>query len=120
MAGFEMADHPMTSKMLAFADQVYPQAWLRVTDGSIKPGDILVYTHSREELARQKQAFGKSEVGHVVVVVSVERRIVVGSHGRESTPDGVRPGAGYRRLLRGWEHWTKGRTLQAIYRMKAV
>lgn len=29
-------------------------------------------------------------------------------------------GAGYRRLPEGWGHWTHGRTLKAVYRIKGI
>lgn len=117
LAGFDMGEHPVKSKKMAFKENVYPQTLIKVTDGSIFPGDILVYAHPREELKRQRNLFGKSEVGHVVIVVSADRKIVVGSHGRESTPHGGETGTGYRKLLQSWTHWTNGRTLQATYRL---
>lgn len=120
LADFDMGDHPVKSKKMAFKKNVYPQTLMKVTDGSILPGDILVYAHPREELKRQRERFGKSEVGHVVLVVSADRKIVVGSHGRESTPSGGKIGVGYRKLLQGWEWWTNGRPLQAVYRLSSL
>lgn len=117
LAGFDMGEHPVKSKKMAFKENVYPQTLIKVTDESILPGDILVYAHPREELKRQRDLFGKSEVGHVVIVVSADQKIVVGSHGRESTPRGGETGTGYRKLLQGWAHWTNERTLQATYRL---
>ena len=118
LAGFRMGAHPIKSKTMAFGDNIYPQALIKVTDGSVKPGDVLVYANSTEELKKQKELFGKSQVGHVVIVLSVERKLVVGSHGRESTPEGGSTGVGYRRLLQGWEQWTHERLLRATYRLK--
>lgn len=51
------------------------------------------------------------------MVVSVNQKIVIGSHGDESTPLGAPTGVGYRRLLTDWNQWTAGRTLKAIYRL---
>ncbi len=119
-AGLNMGDHPVISKRMAFKEGIYSDALVKITDGTIRPGDILAYANSPEELEAQKKKFGRGQVGHVVIVVSVDRRIVVGSHGRESTPPGGKMGAGYRRLLRGWEHWTNGRTLRATYRLSSA
>jgi len=118
VAGLDMGEHPISSKRLAFRDNVYPLAFTKVTDGTVRPGDVLVYANSADELARQKQTLGVSQVGHVVIMVSAKEQIVVGSHGRESTPEGARRGAGYRRLLDGREHWSQGRVLRATYRIK--
>ena len=73
-------------------------------------------THTDAELA-ELAAF-QAQVGHVVIMVSAKEQIVVGSHGRESTPEGARRGAGYRRLLDGREHWSQGRVLRATYRIR--
>ncbi len=115
LAGLDMGEHPISSRRLAFGDCAYPRALCRVTDGSIRPGDLLVYEYPAEERAGPRRTPGK--IGHVVIVVSVEERIVVGSHGRESTPRGERRGPGYRRLPAGWGHWSEGRTLKAKYRV---
>lgn len=120
LADFDMGDHPVNSKKMAFKKNVYPQTLVKVADADILPGDTLVYAHPREELKRQREALGKSEVGHVVIVVSADQKIVVGSHGRESTPNGGKTGAGYRKMLQGWERWTNGRTLQAVYRLSST
>ena len=54
-----------------------------------------------------------------LLVVSAERRIVVGSHGEASTPVGEPEGVGYRRLRGDFSRWTEGHTLRALYRPKA-
>ena len=118
LAGFRMGERPIKSKTMAFKNNIYPEALSKVTDGSVRPGDLLVYANSKEESKKQNERFGKSLVGHVVIVLSVERKIVIGSHGRESTPEGGATGAGYRRLLQAWEHWTHERMLRATYRIK--
>jgi hypothetical protein len=61
---------------------------------------------------------GRYHAGHAVIVVSAERKIVVGSHGAESTPRGAPLGVGYRQLLHDWNAWTAGRTLKAVYRLR--
>lgn len=118
LAGFRMGERPIKSKKMAFENNIYPEALSKVTDESVRPGDLLVYANSKEESKKQKELFGKSLVGHVVIVLSVEQKIVIGSHGRESTPEGGATGAGYRRLLQGWEHWTHERMLRTTYRIK--
>lgn len=120
LAGLNVGEHPLSSKRMAFRRVVYPEALEKVSGLDIRIGDILVYAHSREVLKSQRELFGKSEVGHVVMVVSTQPKIVVGSHGLESTPEGEPTGAGYRRLLCGWRQWTKQRPLQAVYRVRSI
>jgi len=120
LAGWNMGNAPVSSKRMAFRPGVYAEALEKVSDLSVHTGDILVYTHSRKVLKRQKETFGKSQVGHVVMVVSTRPKIVVGSHGLESTSEGGPIGVGYRRMLHDWDHWTKGRPLQAVYRIRSM
>ncbi len=120
LAGLSMGDCPVSSKRMAFRRMVYPEVLEKIRDADIQIGDIMVYAHPREELKRQRELFGKSQVGHVVMVVSTHPKIVVGSHGLESTPEGEPTGTGYRLLLRGWHQWTKARPLQAVYRIRSI
>lgn len=117
LSGLDMGEQPVNSKKMAFRKKVYVNALKKVSGDRIQIGDILAYSHSREELKRQRALFGKSQVGHVVMVVSVKEHIVVGSHGTESTPYGEPIGVGYRQLLQGWDSWTHERSLQAVYRI---
>jgi hypothetical protein len=120
LARLDMGAHPVSSKRLAFTDDPYPGILIRVTDGSIRPGDLLVYAHPAADLAARGQAGGFGEISHVVVVVSARQGIVVGSHGRESSGQGEALGAGYRRLVGGWNEWLHGRALTATYRLAPV
>jgi hypothetical protein len=118
LAGFDMGDHPVSSRRLAFAADPYPRVLAKVTDGSLIPGDVLVYGHPADALAGQKVTPGTGEVNHVVVVVSAKQAIVVGSHGRESTAEGGALGAGYRHLVGGFGEWSHGRVLMGTFRLK--
>ena len=118
LTGLDLGGRHLETRKLAYQEQVYPKALERVVDGSIKPGDMLVYVPPPDKLG-QKTRSGKTPTGHVVIVVSVSEKIVVGSHYRTSTPRPAPTGAGYRRLLKGWDQWTADRKLQAIYRVKS-
>ncbi len=71
---------------------------------------------TEHERALQEEETGRHHSGHAVLVVSVQKKIVIGSHGFEFTPGGTSTGVGYRGILGSWQNWTAGRTLQAIYR----
>jgi hypothetical protein len=43
--------------------------------------------------------------------------LVVGSHGKESTPESAPTGVGYRVMEDGFGEWTLGRKLRAVYRI---
>jgi len=120
LSGHKMGEAPVSSKRMAFRRRVYPESLEKISAAEIQLGDILVYSHPKEALKRQRELLGESQVGHVVLVVSRQPKIVVGSHGLESTPEGEPTGLGYRRLLLGWEQWTKRRPLQAVYRIRAI
>ena len=116
--GVELGDEHMRTRFLAYADpHPYSPAMMRVTDGSIRPGDLLVYHWDREVVEKWLLERGRHRPGHVVIAVSAEQRLVIGSHGRGSTPEGGVSGVGYRTLPDGFGCWTKGRTLRAIYRL---
>lgn len=117
-SGLDLGNKHLQTRDLAFRDGMYSAAMQRVTDGSIKPGDLLIYDHPLAELQREQKLTGKCPSGHAVIVVSAEEKIVVGSHFFKSTPSGAPTGAGYRKLLNGWNHWTDNRTLRAVYRVK--
>jgi len=117
-AGLDLGNKHLQTRDLAYRDGMYSSAMERVTDGSIKPGDLLVYDHPLADLQREQKLTGKCPSGHAVIVVSAEEKIVVGSHFFKSTPSGAPTGVGYRKLLGGWDHWTDNRTLRAVYRVK--
>ena len=48
---------------------------------------------------------------------SPHNKVVIESHGGESTAPGGSTGVGYRKLLGSWQRWTMDRTLQAVYRI---
>ena len=117
-AGMDLGNQHLQTQELAYRNGVYANALEKVTDGTIKPGDVLIYEHPLAELQREKRLTGKCHSGHAVIVLSADEKIVVGSHFYRSTPTGAPTGAGYRRLLNGWDHWTANRTLRAVYRIK--
>jgi len=117
-AGLDLGDQHLQTRDLAFREGAYAPAMERVIDGSIKPGDLLVYSQPLDELKREQKLTGKWPSGHAVIVVSADEKIVVGSHFYKSTPTGAPTGAGYRKLLSGWVQWTDHRTLRAVYRIK--
>jgi cell wall-associated NlpC family hydrolase len=117
-SGVELGDEHMRTRFLAYSDpHPYAASMIRVSDGSILPGDLLVYHWDREEVERWLIERGKTRPGHVVIAVSSEKRLVIGSHGKESTPEGGLTGVGYRILDEGFGSWTRGRTLRAVYRL---
>jgi len=77
-------------------------------------GDFIKYPD--ETLIRQEEETRHYRAGYAVLVVSVQRKIVIGSHGFESTSRGATTCVEYRRILGSWRNWTAGGTLQAIYR----
>jgi len=116
VCGVDLGDRHRNSRELAFAEHNYPRGMHRVRDGSIRPGDLLVYDFDPEELERGAKLPEGERAGHVVLVVSPEQRILVGSHGAASTPVGAPEGVGYRRARGDLSRWTEGRTLRATYR----
>lgn len=118
LAGMDLGNHHIETKELAFDKGVYAPYLVKLQPHEeIHPGDMLVYEYPDEQLIEEEEESGRYRAGHVVIVVSALQRIVVGSHGDESTPPQSPTGAGYRRLLEGWNRWTAGRTLRAIYRL---
>ncbi len=116
-SGLDLGDAHMRTRWLAYGDpQPYQPSMIRVGDGTIRPGDLLVYHRDRARVERELAERGRTLPGHVVIVVSTERRVVIGSHGRESTPEDGITGVGYRALPDGFERWTLDRTLRAVYR----
>ena len=117
--GVDLGPRHRNTRKLAYSKHNYPRGMDRVDGARILPGDLLVYEFDPEELKRRARLVGGEKAGHVVLVVSAERRIVVGSHGEASTPVGAPEGVGYRSLRGDFSRWTEGRTLRAIYRPKA-
>lgn len=118
--GVDLGDAHMRTKFLAFADPPpYQSSMKRISDGTILPGDLLVYHRDREVVEREAAERGRTLPGHVVIAVSPDKRMVIGSHGRESTPEGGLTGVGYRTLPDGFSTWTLGRTLRAVYRLES-
>lgn len=120
LCGLDMGDRHVETREMAYTDGVYENALVRVTSASIEPGDILVYEFPETKLEHEQELAERVRSGHTVIVVSCRQRIVVSSHFHESTPPGAPTGAGYRKLLNGWGHWTEGRTLRAVYRIRQV
>ena len=116
-AGIDVGDRPTSSRRLASTSGRYSGAFTRVTDGTLLPGDLLVYGPPGAPPSSRGRA--PRPVSHVVILVSPRTGLVVGSHGRESTPAGTPRGAGYRRLVGSLTEWPGGRTLQAVYRIRA-
>jgi cell wall-associated NlpC family hydrolase len=118
--GVDLGDAHMRTRFLAYADPPpYSASMARVTDGSILPGDLLVYHWERSQVEQWLAERGRTRPGHVVIAVSPSRGMVIGSHGRESTPEGALRGVGYRILPDGFGIWTEGRPLRAVYRLNA-
>jgi hypothetical protein len=116
--GVDLGDAHMRTRFLAYADPPpYATSMIRVGDGSILPGDLLVYHWDRQQVEQWLAERGRTRPGHVVIAVSPSKGIVLGSHGRESTPEGGVTGVGYRTLPDGLATWTLGRTLRAVYRL---
>ena len=116
-SGVDLGNFHIETKEMAYDKGVYAPWLVKLKPlEAIQPGDILVYEYPDETLIRQEEETGRYHSGHAVLVVSVQQKIVIGSHGFESTPRGAATGVGYRRMLGSWENWTAGRTLQAIYR----
>lgn len=119
LSGLDLGNFHIETKEMAYDKGVYaPYISKLKPDVEIRPGDTLVYEYPDEELISEEEETGRYRSGHAVMVVSTSQKIVVGSHGTESTPEGAPGGVGYRRLLGGWTSWTEGRTLKAIYRLK--
>jgi hypothetical protein len=118
-AGLDLGNFHIETKELAYDRGVYSPYLVKLKPSEkICAGDTLVYEYPDPELIREEEQTGHYRAGHAVIVVSVNQKIVIGSHGDESTPTGAPTGVGYRRLLTDWGHWTAGRTLKAIYRLK--
>lgn len=117
LAEHDMGPRPVSSRRLALEADPYPGALVRVTDGTILPGDVLAYADPATTMATPSSERAAAVVSHVVIVVSARQRIVVGSHGHESTEDGETPGVGFRRLD-DWRHWSHGRVLMATFRLR--
>ena len=116
-SGVNLENFHIETKEMAYENGVYAPWLVKLKPlETIQPGDILVYEYPDETLIRQEEETGRYHSGHAVLVVSVQQKIVIGSHGFESTPRGALTGVGYRRILGSWQSWTAGRTLQAIYR----
>lgn len=119
MSGLPMGNTHIETKYMAFHHHIYSKALYKVKDNTIRPGDILVYDYPLLEIVMERKRIGRFLSGHVVIVVSADKKIVVGSHGRgESSPHHAPTGAGYRRLTNGWDNWTMDRTLKAVYRIQ--
>lgn len=117
--GLDLGDHHIETKEMAYSKGVYAKAFRKVLYDRIRPGDILVYEYSLHKLKREEALTGRYHSGHVVIVVSSKKKIVIGSHYLKSSPGDVLPGVGYRKLLKGWNQWTAGRTLKAVYRVRS-
>lgn len=118
-SGIDLGNFHIETKEMAYDQGVYAPELVKLPpSAAIRPADILVYEYPEEELIQEEEHDGRYRAGHAVIVVSAKRKIVVGSHGAESTPDGATTGVGYRQLLDGWAQWTAGRSLRAIYRWK--
>jgi hypothetical protein len=118
-AGLDLGNFHIETKELAYDRGAYSPYLTKLRPSEkICAGDTLVYEYPDQELIREEEQTGHYRAGHAVIVVSVNQKIVIGSHGDESTPPGAPTGVGYRRLLNDWGHWTAGRTLKAIYRLK--
>jgi cell wall-associated NlpC family hydrolase len=117
--GLDLGDTHRNTRNLVYAKHNYPRGMQRVADRTIRPGDLLVYDFDLAELERRSKLVEGEKAGHVVLVVSAEQQILIGSHGMASTPEGAPEGVGYRRLRGDFSRWTAGRTLRAIYRPKA-
>jgi hypothetical protein len=118
LAGLNLGNFHIETKEMAYDKGVYAPILVKLKPTTeIRPGDILVYEYPDAELMQEIEYEGRYHAGHAVIVVSAERKIVVGSHGAESTPSGAPLGVGYRRLLHEWNAWTAGRTLKAVYRL---
>ena len=116
-SGVDLGNFHIETKEMAYDKGVYAPWLVKLKPlEAIQPGDILVYEYADETLIRQEEETGRYHSGHAVLVASVQQKIVIGSHGFESTPRGASTGVGYRLMLGSWQNWTAGRTLQAIYR----
>jgi len=121
LSGLDLGNFHIETKEMAYDKGVYAPYLAKLKPNvEIKPGDTLVYEYPDEELIREEEETGRYRSGHAVMVVSTKQKIVVGSHGSESTPANAPVGIGCRRLLGGWTSWTAGRTLKAVYRLKEI
>jgi hypothetical protein len=119
LSGLNLGNFHIETKELAYDKGVYAPYLSKLKPNvGIRPGDTLVYEYPDEELIKEEEETGRYRSGHAVMVVSTSQKIVVGSHGSESTPAGAPFGVGYRRLLGDWTIWTAGRNLKSIYRLK--
>lgn len=117
-AGVDLGAIHRRTRMLAFEEPApYAEAMVKVTGRGLLPGDLLVYHREREVVAAEVARRGSARPGHVVILVCPHERVVIGSHGKKSTPAGAPTGVGYR-TTEGLERWTAGRTLQAVYRLR--
>ena len=118
-AGLDLGNFHIETKEMAYDKGVYAPYLVKLRPSNdIEPGDTLIYEYPDEELIKEEEKTGSYRSGHAVMVVSVNQKIIIGSHGDESTPIGAPTGVGYRRLLTDWNQWTAGRTLKAIYRLR--
>jgi len=118
LSGLNLGNFHIETKEMAYDRGVYAPHLVKLEPSSeILPGDTLVYEYGDKELIREEEEKGRYRSGHAVMVVSAKKKIVVGSHGNESTPRGAPTGVGYRMLLHEWDQWTAGRRLRAIYRL---
>lgn len=118
-AGLDLGNFHIETKEMAYDKGVYEPYLVKLRPSTaVRPGDTLIYEYPDEELIREEEEAGRYRSGHAVMVVSSDQKIVIGSHGDESTPLGAPTGVGYRRLLTDWSQWTAGRTLKAIYRLR--
>jgi hypothetical protein len=117
LSGMDLSNFHIETKEMAYDKGVYSPFLVKLKPTeAVQPGDTLIYEYSDRELIREEEQTGHFRSGHAVMVVSAKRKIVVGSHGAESTPPGAPTGVGYRRLLKDWDKWTAERSLKAIYR----
>jgi hypothetical protein len=115
--GVELGDEHQRTRLLAYRDPApYPEGMRRVEADDLRVGDVLVYHRNREVVEREVEMYGRARPGHAVIVVSVEDGLVIGSHGRDSTPDPGLTGVGYRTMPLGFERWDRARSLRAVYR----
>jgi len=118
LSGLNLGNFHIETKEMAYDRGVYAPYLVKLKpSNAVQPGDTLVYEYSDQELIREEEQKGQYRSGHAVMVVSTKRKIVIGSHGDESTPRGAPTGVGYRMLKHEWDKWTACRRLKAIYRL---
>lgn len=111
------AGHQRTRRLAFDEPPPYADAMVKVTQGPLLPGDLLVYHRERAVVQAEVAGRPRGLAGHVVILVSEAERLVIGSHGRTSTPTGAPTGVGYRTTEAGLSRWTGNRTLQAVFRL---